>query len=106
VDRGSTSMTIADYCRSMDRKEIIVNKDYQRNDQVWPPVARSFLIETVLKDFPIPKLYHHQKTDLKTRQTTKEIVDGQQRSVAIHDFLNDKFRLLKIVENEELRGKK
>jgi hypothetical protein len=78
-----TNMTIAEYCASMDRKEVIVNKNYQRSDQVWPHAARSFLIESILLGFPIPKIYLHSKTDLKTRKTIKEIVDGQQRSRAI-----------------------
>jgi hypothetical protein len=88
----------------MDRGEIIVNKDYQRSDQVWPPAARSYLIETILKGFPIPKLYLHQVTDVKSKKTRKEIVDGQQRSVAIHDFLNDQLRLSK-GENEDIRNR-
>jgi hypothetical protein len=35
----------------------------------------------------------YQKTDLKTRKTIKEIVDGQQRSQAILDFFNDTLRI-------------
>ena len=45
----STDYTVADYCQAMERKEIIVNRAYQRSDKVWLPVARSFLIETILK---------------------------------------------------------
>lgn len=90
-----TNFTVADYCNAMERGEITVNKDYQRSDKVWPSAARSYLIETILKGFPIPKLYLHQKTDVKSKRTYKEIVDGQQRSVAILDFRNDEFRLSK-----------
>jgi len=75
----------------MDRHEIIVNHDYQRSAKVWPPAARSFLIETLLLGYPMPKLSLFQNTDVKTRKTIKEIVDGQQRSIAIHDFYHDKF---------------
>ena len=42
----STNMTIADYCAGMDRREIIVNPDYQRSDKVWPDSAKSYLIES------------------------------------------------------------
>lgn len=77
----------------MKAKSIVVNHDYQRSDQVWPPAARSYLIETILLGFPIPKLSLYQTTDLKTRKTRKEIVDGQQRSQAISDFLAGTFRL-------------
>jgi hypothetical protein len=88
-----TNMTIAEYCGAMERKDIIVNKTYQRSDKVWPDSARSFLIESVLLGYPVPKIYLHSKTDLKTRRTIKEIVDGQQRSRAIFDFFNDNFNL-------------
>lgn len=99
-----TNMTIADYCNAMDRQEIKVNRDYQRSDQVWPEVAKSFLIESILLGFPMPKLYLHSRTDLKTRKTIKEIVDGQQRSRTIHDYFHDKFALNKKLGTEEVRG--
>lgn len=106
MNRVPTSFTVADYCAAMERREIIVNKEYQRSDKVWPNVARSYLIETILKGFPIPKLYLYQVTDLKSRQTYKEIVDGQQRSIAILDFYKDAIRISKSTENEEIRERK
>jgi hypothetical protein len=99
-----THMTVAEYCAAMHRQEIVVNKNYQRSDQVWPDIARSFLIESILLGFPIPKIYHHSITDLKSRRTVKEIVDGQQRSRAIYDFFYDRFRLSRKLETEEVRG--
>lgn len=89
----STSFTVAEYCQQMQEKKIIVNKTYQRSSAVWPAAAKSFLIDSILNGFPIPKLALYQKTDLKSRQTIKEIVDGQQRSTAIYDFFQDKFRV-------------
>jgi hypothetical protein len=71
-----TDLTVADYCQAMERNEIRVNREYQRSDRVWPNAARSFLIETILLGFPMPKLAHYQVTDLRTRKVTKEIVDG------------------------------
>ena len=100
----ATNMTVADYCNAMRRGEITVNTDYQRSDQVWPPIARSFLIETILLNFPIPKLFLYQVTDLKSRQTVKEIVDGQQRSMAVKDFFENHLRLSKSLELEEAAG--
>jgi Protein of unknown function DUF262 len=89
----SSTFTIAEYCEQMREKSILVNHDYQRSDKVWPPAARSYLIETILLGFPIPKLSLYQTTDLKTKKTKKEIVDGQQRSQVISDFLEGTFRL-------------
>jgi hypothetical protein len=47
----------------------------------------------------------YSKVDLRTRSTIKEIVDGQQRSHALQNFYNKKFRLSSKIETEELRGK-
>lgn len=88
-----SSFTIAEYCQQMANKNIVVNRNYQRSNKVWPVAARSFLIDSILSGFPIPKLSLFQKTDLRTRNTVKEIVDGQQRSHAILDFFNDAFRI-------------
>lgn len=90
---ASTSFTVAEYCQQMTDKGIIVNRQYQRSSQVWPVAARSFLIDSILAGFPMPKLSLYQKTDLRTRRTVKEIVDGQQRSQAILDFFNDALRI-------------
>ena len=84
---------VADYCRQMQNSEVIVNREYQRSDGVWPQSARSYLIETLLLGYPIPKLSLSVKTDIKTRTTKKEIVDGQQRSSAIYAFYNDEFSI-------------
>ena len=98
--------SVADYCQQMARKEIQINQEYQRSDRVWPPTARSFLIETMLLGYPIPKLSLYQVTDIKSRTSIKEIVDGQQRSKAIFDYFNDGFRLSRSLELEEIRGKR
>lgn len=99
-----TTYTLADFCAAHDRGELIVNNNYQRSDKVWPPAARSFLIESILLGYPIPKLYLYQVTDIRTRTTRKEIVDGQQRSRAIFDFYANSLRLTRTLETEELRG--
>jgi hypothetical protein len=100
-----TPMTVADYCLGMSRSEIVVNRNYQRSDQVWPPAAKSFLIETILLGYPVPKLYLYQVLDLRSRKTYKEIVDGQQRSVTIFQFYSDELRLADSLETEEIAGK-
>ena len=100
-----TTYTLADFCAAHDRAELVVNNDYQRSDKVWPPPARSFLIETILLGYPMPKLYLYQVTDIRSRTTRKEIVDGQQRSRAIFDFYSGALRLTRTLEAEEFRGK-
>lgn len=98
------NMTVADYCSAFERNEVVIDRTYQRSPNVWPSLARSYLIETILKDFPIPKLALHQKTDLKSRRTIKFVVDGQQRTMAIWDFYADELRLGRRLELSEAAG--
>lgn len=103
---GHAEMTVADYCVGMEARGIRSNREYQRSDKVWPAAARSYLIETILLDMPIPKLSLHQVTDVRSKKAYKEIVDGQQRSSAILDFYQDKLRLSRTLDLEEAAGKK
>lgn len=98
-------MIVSEYCNAMDRREITVNPKYQRSDKVWPPAARSFLVESIILGYPIPKFYLHQITDLKSKKAIKEIVDGQQRSRTIYEFFHNKLRLSKALDTERARGK-
>lgn len=100
------TMTIADYSAAFLRDEITIDKTYQRSPDVWPDPARSYLIETILKEYPVPKLTLHQVTDLKSRKTIKKVVDGQQRSMAILDFFNDDLQLSRRLELKEAAGRK
>jgi hypothetical protein len=98
-------MTVADYRAAMKRGEIIVNREYQRSDKVWPDSARAYLIETTVLHYPMPKLYLRQMVDPRSKLTIKEIVDGQQRSTAIRDFYEGNLRLSATLENEAIAGK-
>jgi hypothetical protein len=100
-----TNSTVSDYCEAMIRKEIIVNHRYQRSDKVWPPAAKSFLIETILLNYSVPKLSLYQVVDVKSRKTIKEIIDGQQRSSTILEFYRDEIRISKSSELIEAAGK-
>ena len=102
---NTITSTVADYCNAYNRGEVLVDTKYQRNASVWPVRAQSYLIETILRGFPIPKLALHQQTDIKSRLSTKYVVDGQQRTMAIVDFFNDQLRLSRSIELLDARGK-
>lgn len=97
---------VADYLRMLERAELRINRDYQRSPRIWPDEARSFLVETVLLNFPMPKLSLHQKTDPVSLDPWKELVDGQQRTYALKDFREGKFRLSERLDRQDLRGKR
>jgi hypothetical protein len=86
-------MTIADYNEQIKDHRIVINHNYQRSDKVWPISAKSNLIDTILNGYPVPKIIISQTTDLDTRRTRKEVVDGQQRTTAIIEYLDNKYAL-------------
>jgi hypothetical protein len=106
VRANPAPMSVADYCHEFNNGSIIVNEQYQRNVGLWTAQAKSFFIESILLEFPIPKLYLHARIDLKSRKQTKEVVDGQQRTQALVSFFNNKQRLTSNIDTDELRGLK
>jgi hypothetical protein len=84
--------TIADFLEWSEKKQLELNPEFQRGS-VWPPAARTYLIDTILRRLPIPKIYVRTRVDLETKRSFREVVDGQQRLRAIIDFSNDKFAL-------------
>ncbi len=77
----------------LDRRELIVNKDYQRGSGLWPVAARAFFIDTIMESFPFPKIYMYEYLDKPSRGIQREIVDGQQRINAIVGFFRGEFPL-------------
>src|SRR3546814_1397457 len=57
--------------------------------------AKSYLIDTILRQLPMPKVYLRTRVDLESKKSIREVVDGQQRLRAIIEFSDDKFALSK-----------
>jgi hypothetical protein len=94
---------ISDFLDWKGEKRLILNPDFQRGE-VWSPAAKSFLIDSILRKLPIPKVYLRTTVDLNTKKSIREVVDGQQRLRAILDFADGKFALSK--RAAEFTGKK
>lgn len=93
---------ISDLLAWMNEKTLVLNSDFQRRS-VWPPSAKIFLIDSILRDRPMPNIYIRTKTDLRTKRGYREVVDGQQRLRAINDFASDNLTLNNAAE--EFAGK-
>jgi hypothetical protein len=91
VEEGKYS--IAELVDWLKRRELVVNQEYQRGGGLWPTAAKSYFIDTILKEFPFPKVYFHERVDKDTKRPRREIVDGQQRLSTILDFVEGKFAL-------------
>jgi len=91
---NTRNYSIRDFDEWNTRNELVLQPKFQRRD-VWSDKARSYLIDTIIRGKPIPKIYMRQDTNPKTRRTTREIVDGQQRLATVLSFLKDGFRISK-----------
>jgi hypothetical protein len=78
-----------------EKDDIIVDPEYQRNGGVWTPEKKQLLIDSILNNYDIPKIYFHQFNREEKRETGKSfaIIDGKQRLETIWSFIEGKFCL-------------
>jgi len=96
-------LSVREIQQMADRNELDLTPEFQRRD-VWSDKARSFLIDTIIRGKPIPKIYVRSVDNPKTGKTRNEVVDGQQRLTTVLSFLADGFAIKKI-HNSDLGGK-
>ena len=80
-----------------DKGNIQSDPEYQRMGEVWNLEKRQLLIDTILNDFDMPKLYFHAFAETKRlddgRIVKYAVIDGRQRLEAIWGFIEGQFPL-------------
>ncbi|MFY9977688.1 MAG: DUF262 domain-containing protein, partial [Candidatus Sulfotelmatobacter sp.] len=100
---NTRNYSIRDFEEWEERDELVLAPKFQRRD-VWSDKARSYLMDTILRGKPIPKIYMRQDVNPKTRRTKREIVDGQQRLRTVLSFIKDGFKISR-AHHETFGGK-
>ena len=100
---NTRNYSVRDFEEWRERGELILAPKFQRRE-VWSTKARSYLIDTILRGKPIPKVYMRQDINPETRKVTREIVDGQQRLQTVLTFIKDGFKISK-AHNEDYGGR-
>jgi len=90
----SRTYSINDFLEWSNNKQLELNPKFQRRS-VWTDMARSYLMDTIVRGKPIPKVFIKQKINVQTRQSIREVVDGQQRLRTILSYLKDGFVISK-----------
>jgi|SRR5690554_1872843 len=91
---------ISDFVEWNENGLLELSPEFQRR-YVWTEKAKSYLIDTIVRGKPIPKLLLSQK--LQGKKNVRVVVDGQQRLRTILGFYNGDFKISR-VHNEEFGG--
>ena len=97
------SLRISDFRNSSilrvyaEKDGIQTDPEYQRMGDVWNLDKRQLLIDTILNDFDMPKLYFHELAQPKAlddgRSVKYAVIDGRQRLESIWGFIEGRFSL-------------
>jgi hypothetical protein len=69
-----------------------ITPKFQRR-KVWRTPAKSYFIDTILRDMTVPPLYFRKTQNEQTKKMVRQVVDGQQRVRSVLDFLSGDYRL-------------
>ncbi|MEO5641713.1 MAG: DUF262 domain-containing protein [Bacteroidia bacterium] len=96
------TMTIKDILALRDNNMLTVNPEYQRGE-VWNDNQRKKLIDSVLRNYPLPLIYlHHKKKEVAGFQREDfEIIDGQQRISALAKFHKGAIKLFDPISDDK-----
>src|SRR5437867_1039169 len=87
--------SIAWLCRN--RGKIDPSPIYQRPGHVWPDKDKALLIDSILNEYDVPKIYLADFTRFRSPLNTKNkeyaVIDGKQRLEAVWDFYSGKLKL-------------
>lgn len=95
------SYSIADFLEWNANSLLDLSPEFQRRS-VWTRAAKSFLIDTVLRGKPMPKVLLTQS--LVGKNNVRTVVDGQQRIRSILGFVDGAFTVM-ATHNQEYAGK-
>jgi hypothetical protein len=76
-----------------ERDHINTHPEYQRNSEIWTLEKKQLLIDSILNEFDIPKLYFHALSQNPSSNYHYAIIDGRQRIETIWAFIDKKFAL-------------
>lgn len=98
----SRTYSVNDFLEWNDKKQLQLSPKFQRK-AVWSDDAKSYLMDTIIRGKPIPKIFIRQTINVENRQSIREVVDGQQRLRTILSYINDGFTINK-KHNEKYGG--
>jgi len=96
------SIIIQDIINLEKAGELNLSPWYQRRS-VWSESQKSYLINTLLEQKPMPAIYIRHSIDLEKGKSIREVVDGQQRSRTIISYVKDGFSSKHPAHNKKVK---
>ncbi|MCU5584461.1 DUF262 domain-containing protein [Bacillus toyonensis] len=93
LNRSSNNLTISEFYENETLYKYNYDAKYQRRGDAWSIEKQSFLIDSIMKNYPIPPIFLHAKVDEDTGKTIYDVIDGKQRLTSIIKFINDEIEL-------------
>lgn len=94
------SFTIGNLVYQLNANDINLNPRYQR-ESVWTLDQKQLLIDSLLHDYDIPKLYFREQ---ENSEYIYEVVDGQQRLKTIESYIQGEYALSDDTSPIEIRS--
>ena len=88
LKRDTNSISIANLYENHLSGKYNYKPSYQR-ESVWSEEKQSFLIDSIMRNFPIPPIFLRQRIDDETGKTSYEVIDGKQRLTSIIKFIEN-----------------
>ena len=73
--RNSNSITISEFFEQYQLGKFNMTPKYQRKS-VWTEEKKSFLMDSILRNFPMPPIFLRKNVDLKTGKTSFDVIDA------------------------------
>lgn len=90
IDVKPSTLSISDLYENNKFKKYNFKPACQRESDVWNDDDKSYLIDSILKNYPIPPIFLRPKTDGNSGRTTYDVIDGKQRLETIIQFIEGK----------------
>lgn len=101
-ERNSTKLTISEFFENHAQNKYNFDVEYQRKSGVWLEDKKSFLIDSIMKNYPMPPIFMRPKVDTQSGKTKYDIVDGKQRLEAIIAFIKDEVPLTSYFAEDDI----
>jgi hypothetical protein len=98
-------MSVAKLVKAFQAGSLLRNDEYQRGE-AWTPVQKATFVDSIFRKYPVPALFLHriESPGLEGEAAVRyEVIDGQQRLVALRDYFEGKYPVPTLTGDSRLR---